>query len=83
MADPPSYPDTAGDTGVGPDRESTAGTPGWVKVFGIALAAVIVLIAVMLLTGHGPGRHLHGALGGHPRPPAVADVRTPPWGGHR
>lgn len=27
------------------------------KVFGIIATAVILLIAIMFLTGHGPGRH--------------------------
>lgn len=36
-----------------------AGMPRWVKVFGIVTAALVVLIVVLLLVGgHGPGRHL-------------------------
>lgn len=38
----------------------TAGTPRWVKVFGIVALILVVLVVVMLLTGrggHGPGRH--------------------------
>jgi len=68
MADP--SPDR--DTSVG-DRESTAGTPRWVKVFGIIAIVVVVLLLILLLTGgpgrHGPGRHT-GGLGGHT--PAVS-----------
>jgi hypothetical protein len=80
MAGPPPYPDPNGDTGVGPHRGSTSGTPRWVKVFGIVALVVILLIVIMLLTGgnHGPGRHT-GGLGG--RTPAAAvtahDLRQP------
>jgi len=62
MADPPRYPDTDDDTGVGPDRESTTGTPRWVKVFGIIALVVVLLFVILLFTrgpggGHGPSRH--------------------------
>lgn len=61
MADPPPYPDTSDDTGVGPDRGSTTGTPRWVKVLGIVGLVVVLLVVVMMFTGggddHGPGRH--------------------------
>ncbi len=60
MADPPSY-DSNGDTGVGPEPGSTAGTPRWAKVFGIIALVLVLLFAILLLTGggggHGPGRH--------------------------
>ena len=36
--------------------------PRWVKVFLLVGLALVVLIAVMLLTGHGPGQHMHHAL---------------------
>ncbi len=52
MANRPPYPDTDNDTGVGPDRESTTGTPRWVKVFGI-IALVVVLLFVILMFGDG------------------------------
>jgi ABC-type transporter Mla subunit MlaD len=38
----------------------TAGTPRWVKVFGIIALVVVVLLVVMIIAGrggHGPGRH--------------------------
>jgi hypothetical protein len=38
----------------------TAGTPRWVKVFGIIALVLIVLLVVMIIAGrggHGPGRH--------------------------
>ena len=58
MADPARDSDTD-ETGVGPDRESTAGTPRWVKVFGIIAIVVVLLFVVLLLAGgpHSPGRH--------------------------
>jgi hypothetical protein len=61
MADP--SPDTADDEGM----------PRWVKVSGIVAAIVVVLLAIMLLSGHGPGQHfshasddMGGAAGGMP-----------------
>jgi len=76
MADPPPYPDTGDDTGVGPDRESTPGIPLWVKVFGIV---VVLLVVIALVTGlggpggHGPGRH----TGGGDTPPVEQGVQQP------
>jgi hypothetical protein len=71
MADPPPYPDT----GVEPDRGSTTGVPRWVKVFGIIALVLVVLFAVLLLTGrggnHGPGRHSSGGVGGHTTPASI------------
>lgn len=59
MADLSSYPDTgdetSDETGVGPDRGSTASTPRWVSVVGIVIAIVLLLLLV--------GLHLSGALG--------------------
>jgi hypothetical protein len=43
-----------------PDSESSpAGTPRWVKVFGVIAAVLVVVFIVLLLFGggHGPGRH--------------------------
>lgn len=65
MADPPPYPDTGDDTGMGPDGGSTTGTPRWVKVFGIIALVLVVLVGILLVTGggpggHGPGRHTGG-----------------------
>jgi hypothetical protein len=53
----------------------TAGTPRWVKVFGIVAFVLVVVVAVMLVAGrggHGPGRHAPGAdgSGSHTGPPA-------------
>jgi ABC-type transporter Mla subunit MlaD len=77
MADPPRYPDTDDDTGVGPDRESITGTPRWVKVFGIIAIVVVLLFVILMFAGggtHGPGRHtLSGDLGGQAPPSSVTD----------
>ena len=48
---------------VTPRATSVAGMPRWVKVFGLIAGLFVVLVVVMLLTGHGPGRHLHHAQG--------------------
>lgn len=48
------------------NRPPYPGTPRWVKTFGIIAIIVVLLIAIMLLTGHGPGRHTSsGHAGGH------------------
>jgi hypothetical protein len=52
--------------------EATSPTPRWVKVFAIIGVVLVLLIIVMLLTGHGPGRHMHSALGGHTTPVSLA-----------
>jgi hypothetical protein len=44
--------------------EATSPAPRWVKVFGIIGVVFVLLIIVMLLTGHGPGRHMHSGLSG-------------------
>ncbi len=92
MADPTRYPDTDNDTGVGPDRESTTGTPRWVKVFGIIALVVVLLFAILMFTrgpsggGHGPGRHtLSDDLGGQtPLASGTADLTLSDggFGGH-
>ncbi len=97
MADPPSTPTPPDDTGVGPDRGSTTGTPRWVKVFGIITGVVVLLFVILLFTsgpgGHGPARHTpSGDAGGLiPLSSVVAedhtpfgdfDGFTPPEGGH-
>jgi hypothetical protein len=52
----------------------TAGTPRWVKVFGIVALVLVVLVVVVLIIGrggHGPSRHTGdvGTSGGHAGPP--------------
>jgi hypothetical protein len=65
----------------------TAGTPRWVKVFGIITLVVIMLAVVLLVTGrggpHSPRRHISpgettpaGGTGGHTGlPPGVTHTR--------
>lgn len=62
MPDSPQSPDREDPTGAGLDRESTTGTPRWVKVSAIIAVILVMLVVVMLLVGggpggHGPGRH--------------------------
>lgn len=63
MADLPPYPDASGDTGVRPDRDSTAGTPVWVKVVGIIAIILVLLFVVSHLTGGGHRGHASTAAG--------------------
>ena len=44
--------------------------PRWVAVLG---ALVVVLVVVMVLAGHGPGRHMRHALGGPVTPGSVVE----------
>jgi hypothetical protein len=44
--------------GVGPGGP---GVPRWVKIFAIATAVLVALVVVLLLSGHGPGRHAQAA----------------------
>gem|GEM_PF-2594490 len=53
-------------------RSDEPAMPGWVKGFAVAGIILAVLIVVMLLAGHGPGRHLHGSP-----PPAVTQAGSP------
>ena len=59
MADLPPYPDSNGDTGVGPDRGSPPSTPRWVKVFAIIAIVLVLLFVILQVAGgdHGPSRH--------------------------
>ncbi|HLM22692.1 MAG TPA: hypothetical protein VK390_14355 [Propionibacteriaceae bacterium] len=64
------------------NRPPYPGTPRWVKVFGIIAIVVILLVVIMLLTGHGPGRHtLSGDAGGQVPPSSVTEDRAPSEGG--
>jgi hypothetical protein len=58
MGDSPRHPE-AEDTGGGDGRGPATGTPRWVSMLGITVAAaLIVLIVVLHLTGIiGPGSH--------------------------
>jgi hypothetical protein len=64
-------PDQDGEThavagiGVGRDTALSPGAPRWVKVSGVIGILVVLMIVVMLLTGHGPQSHLHAGPGRH------------------
>lgn len=61
------------------DTGEDTGTPRWVKVSGIIAGVLVTLVVVMLLAGHGPGRHISGdhtppssateSTAGNPSPP--------------
>ena len=61
----------------------TAGTPRWVKVFGIIALVTVVLFVVLMLIGrgggHGPGRHTPGSdtAEGHTGPPPGVTHQQP------
>jgi hypothetical protein len=80
MADPPRHSDADadadadGDSSTGYGRGPTSGTPRWVKVSAIVAAVLVLLVAVMLVSGgrHGPGRHQPSGGLGRPTPTAAA-----------
>ncbi|WP_045740340.1 hypothetical protein [Actinoplanes rectilineatus] len=47
--------------GGGPDA-GHEGVPRWVKIAGVIGVVVVALVVVMLLSGHGPGRHMQHSL---------------------
>ncbi len=56
------HPTAGNDDQPGSDRP---GVPLWVKIFAIAGAVLLVLVMVLLLSGHGPGRHGQAAAGSY------------------
>jgi hypothetical protein len=59
------------------------GTPRWVKALGISAIVLVLLVAIMLLSGHGPGRHTSsGDAGGQVPPASFMEAHAPP-GGYR
>jgi hypothetical protein len=65
------------------NRPPYPGTPRWVKVFGIIAIVVVLLVVFMLLTGHGPGRHMpSGEAGGQVAAFSVMEEHALPEGGH-
>ena len=60
-------PDRNDDRDARPDRGEPAGVgiPRWVKAFITVGVVLVVLVAVALLAGHGPGRHLRHGAGAH------------------
>ena len=70
-ADPDSFREIGEDTGT---QDSIAGTPRWVKLFGIVALVLVLLVVILLLTGgggHGPGRH---AAAGQPTPSSITEL---------
>jgi hypothetical protein len=51
-----------------------APAPRWVKVSGCVVAAIVLLMAIAMLTGHGPGRHF--GAGPSPMNPAGDEAAT-------
>ena len=74
MADLSSYPDPSDDTGAGSDHGSAPSTPRWVKVFGIIALVLVLLVVIMLISGHGPGHHMSSAGLGALTPPFSVTV---------
>ena len=64
------------------NRPSYPGTPRWVKVSGIVVIVLVLLVAIMLLTGHDPGRHTSsGDAGSQAVLSSVMDESSPAEGG--
>ena len=36
---------------------SRPGAPRWVKIFGVVGAVIVVLVVILLVSGHGPSQH--------------------------
>ena len=54
-----------------PDTDRDIGAPRWVKLTGIVAVVAVLLVIVMLLTGHGPWHHMGMggmAMDGTPNP---------------
>jgi hypothetical protein len=83
MVDPPRGPDSnGGNPGVGLHSGQTAGTPLWVKVFGIIAVVAILLFVLLHITRgpHRPGRHMHGSSSGYTPPSSVTERGVQkPW----
>jgi hypothetical protein len=67
MSDPSHHPGAESDTPARTERESSDGTPRWVKVSAIVFGILVLLIVIVFLVGggplggHGPGRHISGS----------------------
>jgi len=65
------------------NRPSYPGTPRWVKATGIVVIVLVLLVGILLLSGHGPGRHTSsGNVGGQVSPSSFMEAHAPPEG-HR
>jgi hypothetical protein len=65
LTEPSATPHTPADppTGAG----EPAGTPRWVKILGVVVLLLVLLVAVVHLTGNGPGPGSHlGSAAGSP-----------------
>jgi len=54
-----------------PDRPPP--TPRWVKISLAAAGLVLIVVAILLMTGHGPGRHFKQAEVAYP---AISRARS-------
>ena len=54
---------------------STHSTPRWVKVFGIAIIALLVVFVGVHLIGRNPLGHMFGGHGDHTPPPSATEHR--------
>jgi hypothetical protein len=64
------------------NRPPYPGTPRWVKMFGIIAIVLVLLMAMMLLSGHGPGRHTSsGDARGQVTPSSFMQEHAPAGGG--
>jgi hypothetical protein len=43
----------------GRDRDYQPGVPRWVMAFAAIGIVLVMMVVIMLLTGHGPSQHLH------------------------
>ena len=56
MTDPDERPDRA-EAGGGGEQDPTPATPLWVKLFGAAFLAVVLIFVILHAMGGGLGRH--------------------------
>ena len=64
------------------NRPSYPGAPRWVKVSGIVVSVLVLVVVIMLHTGHGPGRHTpSGEAGSQLVLSSVMDEHAPLWSG--
>jgi ABC-type transporter Mla subunit MlaD len=63
------------------NRSPYPSTPRWVKVFSIIAIVVVLLFVIMLLAGHGSGRHApSGEAGGQVAASSVVEEHALPEG---
>lgn len=65
--------------GHAPSRAERPGVPRWVRVLALIGVALVVLLVVMLLSGHGPAQHLqHSSAATGPTLPTATPRPTDP-----